>query len=358
MSLKYDVTEEIEVNPETLEAPAAEKPSKRRQKGPGEANPGDTEAAASDLAALAKEVADHAIRGGTEAGIKLARAEVEKLMSEARDHAKRIHEEYSKPRTVVIGVKVGDLSAVKTKLRPAKMLPSVLRQVAVGKAGGCWPFLSGPKGSGKTTIGEQVAEALGLSYACIPCSGGVGEQAFLGRWTFDGFVESPFAKAYQNGGVVLVDEVGGLDASASLCLNAALANKEFVSTQTGKTLKRHPDFVCISACNSNGKGASAQYTGRDRQDAAFLDRFSIIGVDYDTDLERELCPDKALLEKLWTLRVELQKKKAGDALGTRKIKNAYLQAQAGFSVAEIFAMLAAEFDAANRDLCAKIGGEK
>ena len=60
----------------------------------------------------------------------------------------------------------------------------------------------------------------------------------------------------------------------------------------------HPDFKVVCAGNTFGSGSTLQYTGRNKLDAATLDRFMIIEWDYDKELEKNLIKDKNLLEFL------------------------------------------------------------
>lgn len=351
---------ETEVNPETLDA-VEQMPIMGGRKGrkPVEASP---EAAAADLAALSKRIAAETVRqawdvtlAGASERIATETAVLEAKLSEVE--ARLAIAEQAKQKTVVIGVKINALPPVKTKLRPAKLLPEILLQAKVGQAGGTWPYIWGPTGSGKTTLAAQVAESLGLEFGHLSCCEDMGEAHVMGRHTQTGFIQSDFLRLYESGGVFLWDEMDAMNSSVSIVLNAGLGNGHVYNPFTGKSIKRHPDFICIGAGNTNLKGGNGQYT-RSRQDAALADRFSQFVVDYDTGLEKELCPDGALLEKLWSMRVELANKKANDGIGTRAIKNAYLQVQAGMTHAQVFQCFANRFDKANAELAIKIGGAK
>jgi MoxR-like ATPase len=85
------------------------------------------------------------------------------------------------------------------------------------------------------------------------------------------------------GGVFLFDEIDASSAQALLAFNAIAAN-DLAAFPCG-TVKRHADFVIIAAANTWGSGADAQYVGRAQLDAATLDRFAFISMDYDERLE-------------------------------------------------------------------------
>jgi cobaltochelatase CobS len=95
---------------------------------------------------------------------------------------------------------------------------------------------------------------------------------------------TPFREAFEHGGVYLFDEVDGSDNAALLALNAALANgrASFPDAQ----IERHKDCRIIATANTWGLGATADYVGRSKIDAAFLSRFPVrLPWDYDTALE-------------------------------------------------------------------------
>lgn len=149
-------------------------------------------------------------------------------------------------------------------------------------------MLVGPAGSGKTFIAEQVASALGLEYyfsgKCVD------EVKLLGYMDGGGTYRSTqFRQAYEFGGVFLADEMDGWAAEALLALNAPLAGQwgDFPDAK----VRRHPDFVVIAAANTFGRGADRQYVGREQLDAASLDRFAVIEMDYDEGLETAICND-------------------------------------------------------------------
>ena len=150
-------------------------------------------------------------------------------------------------------------------------------------------WLSGPPGSGKTSAAESVADALGLSFHF---NGAIdNEYKLLGFVDAQGrLVSRPFRQAYEHGGVYLFDEIDASLPGALLAFNAATANG--VADFPDGMIKRHPDCVIIAAGNTFGQGGTADFTGRMKQDAAFLDRFAFIHWLIDEDLETELCPDR------------------------------------------------------------------
>jgi hypothetical protein len=95
---------------------------------------------------------------------------------------------------------------------------------------------------------------------------------------------TPFREAYENGGVYMFDEVDGSDNSALLAFNAALANGH--AAFPDKRVTRHKDCIILASANTWGLGATADYVGRAKLDAAFLSRFPVkLDWQYDTALE-------------------------------------------------------------------------
>jgi len=359
------ITTEFEVQEETLEAVPAEKP--RRGRPPRSVgNPGESEADPNETAAMMRELATLTAKSTTELTMRLAGEQASKVLGEVakeRDALstaiaaleERVREaEIAKQKTKIIGIKLGELPAKKLKFSMpqsmASLLAELIGQAKIGQAGGNWPMLVGPTGCGKTVLAELVAESLGLEFSHTNFTEGASETWVHGRQTPTGFVEGAFSNAFKTGKLFLGDELDACNDNVLLGMNTAMANGSYYNPISGETIKRHPNFVFIAACNTNGKGGTGAYSGRSRLDGATLNRFSMFAVDYNTELERELCPDKKLLEVLWTIRVKLTEKKSADVVSTRDIKNAYLQAQTGFATQRILDCLAMRMDAANREL--------
>jgi hypothetical protein len=149
-------------------------------------------------------------------------------------------------------------------------------------------FLVGPPGSGKTRACSEASKALGLDYAF---NGAIDtEYKLLGFTDAMGRVVSrPFRRIYENGGVYLFDEVDGSMPAALLALNAALANGE--CDFPDGMVKRHPDCIIVAAGNTWGFGATSDFVGRNKLDAASRDRFTFLNWPIDESLERKIAPD-------------------------------------------------------------------
>lgn len=223
-------------------------------------------------------------------------------------------------------------------------------------------FIYGPTGCGKTFIASQLAQCLKLPFGFLSCTVGMSEGQIAGRLVptvptvttvkdkYDELVKMKFGKQeaanltsalssgfqyipsefvniYENGGVFLFDEMDAADPNVLLLINSALANGTMaVPNRPDKPYaERHENFVCLAAANTVGTGADRSYSGRNKLDAATLDRFQIgkVFMDYDENIEKQLCPDFDLYSRLLSYRRNIRESKLERALSTRFMQQAY-----------------------------------
>ena len=149
-------------------------------------------------------------------------------------------------------------------------------------------YLYGPAGSGKNTIAEQIAEALGVEFYY--------QNTLVTKFDVSGYKnaqgeyeETPFYKAWKNGGLFFADELDNSTAEAIIALNAALANGYYTFPNSSEKVAKHPDFYCIAAGNTNGQGATEEYCGRYQMDESSRDRFAFIEIGYNKKVEESIC---------------------------------------------------------------------
>lgn len=146
-------------------------------------------------------------------------------------------------------------------------------------------FLVGPAGSGKTLAAEMAANILGLQFYCMSVGSQTTMSQLFGYCTATGeYVATAFRRAYEGGGLFLLDEYDAGNANVSVALNAALGNG--YCNFPDKMVVRHETFGCIAAGNTYGTGANRQYIGRNKLDDASLDRFAFIEWPYDLEMEK------------------------------------------------------------------------
>jgi MoxR-like ATPase len=231
-------------------------------------------------------------------------------------------ESVGKPRVLAVQVE-----GVKREL--SKPASPYLGRMLVNARLGLNTLLVGPAGCGKTMAAEQLAESLALPFGHLCLTAGASETWLFGRQTPTGFVNGAFAEMYETGGVFLLDEFDAADPNTLLAINTALANAHLYNPISGKTIARHANFHCVAAANTTGRGGDAIYTGRARLDAATLDRFCVVEVDYSDEIEFQICPDTALRTALQEARKKLRELRSTEVISTRTLERAHLQLAAG-----------------------------
>ena len=174
-------------------------------------------------------------------------------------------------------------------------------------------LLHGPAGTGKSTMFYKAAEAFGYADAdiyLISCTAETSQYDLLGARDAGGtYHPGPVLRAFENGGIILLDEFDALDPSTGVVLNAVLdgGGKCSVPLRSDQPVaKRHEKFMPVIAMNTLG-GVTHEYTGRGgKQDAATMSRFpwlTRIHVDYDRKIERAILKDApTVAQYFWDLR--------------------------------------------------------
>lgn len=215
---------------------------------------------------------------GYQRGKKEAAAEIDSLK-------KQIEEAKNAGTGSVINVVVdGKKTTTKTEQVLDPNFENILKLVAAHEN----VYLYGPAGSGKNTIAEQIAEALGVEFYY--------QNTLVTKFDVSGYKnaqgeyeETAFYKAWKNGGLFFADELDNSTAEAIIALNAALANGYYTFPNSGEKVAKHQDFYCIAAGNTNGQGATEEYCGRYQMDESSRDRFAFIEIGYNEKIEESIC---------------------------------------------------------------------
>lgn len=159
----------------------------------------------------------------------------------------------------------------------------ILKLVDAGLA----TMLVGPAGSGKTTIAMSVAEELNLDFYSLSMTRQTTLSHLLGFISVNGsYIESQLYKAATQGGLFLADEIDAGDPNVLLSLNTI--ENGYIAFPTG-VVQIHEDFRLIATANPQNEHHN--YVGRSKLDAATLDRFDIVDIPLDLDLEKSLVDD-------------------------------------------------------------------
>lgn len=163
-------------------------------------------------------------------------------------------------------------------------LATVMKLLAMGKH----VFMVGPAGTGKSTIARQAAKGLNLKFYAKSCYPQMPPSALVGyKDAGSNFNETMFTFAWRNGGVFNLDEIDNSHSSTINLLNEAMSNGEMEINN--EMVPKSPDFRLAATANTYGRGPDRQYVGRQALDAATLDRFVFVEIDYDEALEAAAC---------------------------------------------------------------------
>ena len=251
---RYAPLIDVEEEPEDDAPPEAPKPAPKRRKAVVAGN-------------KAEQLAD--LLSGL---VSAPEVDEERLIELIKEHAHH---------TTTVEIKKSKKS---TKIEGAhKSLKTVIDWLSMGEH----VYAYGPAGSGKTTLAEQAAEALGLDFYKT--------GAVYTKYELVGFVDATgsyhttgFREAFEKGGLYLQDEMDSSAAEALVAMNDALSNGSYAFPDSPKPVKRHADFIVMGSANTLGKGADLQYVGRNPLDAATRNRYMNVHVQYDLDVERTM----------------------------------------------------------------------
>lgn len=213
-------------------------------------------------------------------------------------------------------------------------------------------MLFGQVGTGKTTICSQVADVLGLEFYPYSLCQQTTKSDLVGFIDAGGvYRTSALREAYQNGGLVLLDEMDAANPNVLSIVNNMLSNKQYYFPDG--LVSKHQDFKCICAMNSNGRGGGMLYTKSNRLDASTLDRFIVINLDIDEALEQYLTDNKDWYERVLKFRQVISNICNDDmVVGTRAMLDGADLLEAGFSQSDVEDMVI--YKGIDEDIVSKI----
>lgn len=176
--------------------------------------------------------------------------------------------------------------------------PKLLKLVA----GGHHVYLPGPPGSGKSHAALQVSQVLGWRFGSISLGPTTPESRLMGGMDANGNFHCPafvegliYAEENPDSGFVFCeDELDNGHPGIIATQNSVMANG-FITLPNGRTVTVGDNWVVVGSANTYGTGPTAEFSGRNRLDAATLDRFRYLP--WDTDKAMEATMVKGILHE-------------------------------------------------------------
>lgn len=152
-------------------------------------------------------------------------------------------------------------------------------------------WLSGPAGSGKTSVITELAGRLNWGAVSITATDRLEFDDLVGRPQVIAvkgeapsvrFVYGPLARAMKFGMIFILNEIDLVDPSQLSGLNDILEGRPlFITGNGGEAIYPHEMFRFVATANSRGGGDdTGAYPGIQIQNLAALDRYRILEVDY------------------------------------------------------------------------------
>ncbi|ATD82087.1 cobaltochelatase CobS [Desulfovibrio desulfuricans] len=156
-------------------------------------------------------------------------------------------------------------------------------------------YVFGPTGCGKTTGIKQLAARLNYSVFEVTGHGRLEFADLVGHLTVKNgsmtFEYGPLALAMRYGALLLINEIDLTSPEIAAGLNSVLDGSPLcIAENGGELIVPHPMFRLVATANTNGGGDdTGLYQGTQRQNLAWLDRFTICEVGYPSaDVEKSL----------------------------------------------------------------------
>ena len=269
------------------------------------------------------------------------KSKIELLFPEIKD---RLLEEVRKGHTTIV---LSD----KTEVAIFEMDHPKMKDVIISLQTQHKAMLVGPAGTGKTYMVADIAKRFNVPFYKYSCSRDSSVHDLLGykQPASETYLETVFLNAYENGGVFLVDEYDAMSGDMALFFNGVADNSKFISVphrDTKPIAEKHKDFYLVMCGNTWGKG-SVEYSGRDFQDMALMDRFRFCRhfIGYHFDLENKWMGRNINFAK--TLRSSLES--VGSYLSTRNIEDIASLIQLRRPKSEIINMITQDLSSGDRE---------
>jgi cobaltochelatase CobS len=226
------------------------------------------------------ELRDAAVKAAVEAATAAVDGAVSTAVAAAVEAAEKACAEFL-PTPVHVTLTSGE------RVEVAGETHEVLPEVLLALSARCHVLLVGPAGTGKSMLAKHCAEALGLELQAISLGPTTPMSKVFGYFDAHGeYHDTPFRRAFEHGGVMLLDELDNGHPGLLAELNQALALG--VCAFADRMVTAHENFRLVATGNTYGTGGDRNFVGRQALDAATLDRFVVVDVGIDERLEERL----------------------------------------------------------------------
>ncbi|MCU8005807.1 AAA family ATPase [Shewanella sp. SM96] len=160
--------------------------------------------------------------------------------------------------------------------------------------------LQGHTGTGKTELALYLADKLNLPIYIVKIHARMNPQDLEGSYVLD--VENgqtvtrkeygPAAKAYLNGGILLLDEFDKASGELTSAMHLLVEGKPWPLEMFKETIQKHDQCFCIGTANTYGAGHDERYITSNQMDSAFLSRFMWLQTHYPNIVQESIILEK------------------------------------------------------------------